>query len=158
MASITNANGNTFQFEYGAGRVVRRVDALGQATAFTYDANGHQLTSTTTRTAADGTVRVLTIGAGYDAQGRVIAQTDALGGVTRRESDAAGNRTATIAPLGRRTEYRYDERNKLVEPIFPDASPATLSDNPRTRSEYDANGRETARVDELGRRTEYRYD
>ena len=50
------------------------------------------------------------------------------------------------------TEYRYDERDKLIETIFPDATPANSSDNPRTKSEYDAAGREIARLDELGRR------
>ena len=53
---------------------------------------------------------------------------------------------------------RYDERNQLIETILPDATPADLSDNPRTRNEYDDAGRETARIDELGRRTEYQYD
>jgi RHS repeat-associated protein len=150
--------GATTGLEYdSAGRVLRQTDALGHVTAYTYDADGNQLTQTTTLTTPAGPRTVITTSA-YDDNGRVIAVTDAEGGVTRTEYDAAGNRTATIDPLGRRTEFRYDERGKLVETIFPDATPGDLSDNPRTKSEYDAAGRETARIDELGRRTETHYD
>ncbi|MHB0954937.1 MAG: putative Ig domain-containing protein [Pirellulaceae bacterium] len=156
--SMTDAAGNVTQFQYAFGRLVRQVNPLGHVTSFTYDANGNELTLTSTQTAADGTVRTLTTRTEYDAEGRVTAVIDAEGGVTRSEYDAVGNRTAKIDALGRRTVYRYDERDELVETIFPDQTPADLSDNPRTQSEYDDVGRETARIDELGRRTEYVYD
>src|SRR5262249_37076125 len=83
---IRDADRNTTQFEYdAAGNVARRADALGHATAYTHDAGGRELTSTTTLTAADGTVRTLTTGTAYDPEGRVVAVTDAEGGVTRTE-------------------------------------------------------------------------
>ncbi len=156
--SVTDAKGNVTQFDYADGHLLRQVDPLGNATTFTYDTNGNQLTVNTSLTAADGTVRTLTTWTEYDAEGRVVAVTDAEGGITRTEYDAVGNSTARIDALGRRTEYRYDERDKLIETIFPDETPADSADNPRIQSDYDGAGRETARIDELGRRTEYEYD
>ncbi len=155
---IEDVQGNTTQFETSGGLLMRQVDSLGHATMFVYDVNGNEMTSSTTRTTANGTVRTMTTVKEYDAKGRVVSITDAEGGVSRFDYDAANNKVATTDPLGRRTEYRFDERNLLIETIFPDDTEAILSDNPRVRSEYDAIGRATARIDELGRRTEYQYD
>jgi RHS repeat-associated protein len=150
-SSITDADGNTTQNQYGAaGNLVLHIDSRGNSTAYTSDANGNQLTATTTLTADDGTVRTLTTATQYDAQGRVISVTDADGGITRTEYDAAGNKTASIDALGRRTTYVYDSRNRLIETDYPDGS--------TTKLEYNAAGLKTASIDELGRRTEYQYD
>jgi RHS repeat-associated protein len=157
-SAIIDALGNVTRVETVNGLVTREVDTLGHAMSYTYDANGNELTSTTTRTAADGTVQIVTTAAEYDAAGRVIKVIDAKGGVTRTEYDAAGRIVGTIDPLGRRTEYRYDERSLLVETVLPDETPADLTDNPRTKGEYDAIGRLIASIDELGRRTELQYD
>lgn len=157
--SVSDGDGNTTQFLYdGDGRPVLVVDPLGNATAFTYDANGNQRTSTSTLTAADGTLRTVTTANDYDAEGRLLATTNAEGGVTRSQYDAAGNKTATIDPLGQRTTYIYDDKNELIETIYPDDTPSDDADNPRTRTEYDAAGRQTATIDALGRRTQYQYD
>jgi RHS repeat-associated protein len=156
--SMMDALGNVTTFETVNGLLVREVDPLGHALTYTYDENGNRLTSTSSVTAADGSLRSLATATEYDGEGRVIEVTDAEGGVTRTEYDAAGNRTAKIDALGRRTVYRYDTRDLLIETIYPDETPHDISDNPRTKSEYDAAGQETARIDELGRRTEYRYD
>ncbi len=155
---IEDPKGNKMLFDVSAGLLSRQVDSLGHATQFTYDANGNELISSKKQTKADGTVRTLTTSKSYDDQGRVVSITNAEGGVSRAEFDAAGNRVATIDPLGRRTELRYDDRNLLVETLFPDDTPAISTDNPRIRTEYDANGLVTARIDELSRRTEFQYD
>jgi RHS repeat-associated protein len=156
--SLTDANGNTTSFAYdGAGHLLQQTDALGNLTVYTYDANGNRLTETRTLTTPAGP-RTLVTTYGYDANGRVTSVTDPEGGITRTEYDAAGNRTATVDALGRRTEYRYDDRGELIATIYPDATPNDLSDNPTTRSEYDAAGHKTADVDEAGRRTTYKYD
>jgi YD repeat-containing protein len=158
MTSMTDASGGSTSFTYdGSGNVTRQVDALGNATTYTYDANGNRITETRTVTTPAGP-RTLVTTTAYDDNGRAVAVTDAEGHTTRTEYDAAGNRTATIDALGRRTEFRYDERGQLVETIYPDDTPADLTDNPRTSSEYDAAGGETAKIDELGRRTEMKYD
>lgn len=159
VTARTDQLGQTTRYQYdAAGRPTAVVDALGNTTTSTYDERGNQLTSTSALTAADGTVRLLTTRTAYDDLGRVSTDTDAEGGVTRSEYDASGNRTATIDPLGRRTEYRYDERSRLVETVYPDDTPADHSDNPRTRTEFDAAGRAIGSIDELGRRTESQYD
>ncbi|MCF7962081.1 MAG: putative Ig domain-containing protein [Pirellula sp.] len=153
-----NLAGNATQFVYdSAGRVTRQTDALNRATTYTYDTNGNQVTETRTLTTPGG-IRSLVTTLEYDKNGRVVSRKDPEGNITRTEYDSAGNKIADIDALGRRTEYRYDERGQLTETIFPDATPSILTDNPRTRTEYDAAGRETARVDELGRRTEFQYD
>jgi RHS repeat-associated protein len=156
--SLTDAAGNETSFEYdSAGHVVRQVDAVGHATSFTYDADGNQLTRTTTVTTPAG-LRTLVTSTSYDADGRVTSMTDAEGNVTRTEYDAAGNRAAQVDALGRKTQFVYDERGKLIKTIYADNTPNDSSDNPTTQSEYDAAGHEIARIDELGRRTEMKYN
>ncbi len=98
----------------------------------------------------------------YDAQGRTIKITFAKGtadeAAQQFEYDLAGNQTANIDELGRRTEYRYDLQNRLIATIYPDNTPETLADNPRTQTEYDLRGNQVAVIDELGRRTTFAYD
>ncbi|MFN0054155.1 MAG: putative Ig domain-containing protein [Planctomycetales bacterium] len=157
--SVTDTMGQTTRLDVdSAGHLLKRTDPLGNATTFTYDANGNQLSSTSTQTAANGTVRTRTSTSAYDPEGRLNSMTDTAGGVTRFEYDAAGNRTASIDPLGRRTNFVYDDRNHVIAIIEPDATPGNLADNPTMRIEYDAVGRTTARIDPLGRRTEYLHD
>ena len=59
---------------------------------------------------------------GYDEEGNVISQTDRL---------------------GRTTRMSYDAANRLLETIFPDTTPGSDLDNPRTMNEYDTAGRLT---------------
>jgi len=78
--------------------------------------------------------------------------------VTGTEYDAAGNVTAATDPLGRRTEYRYDGQNRLVETVYPDATPGDDSDNSRARIEYDDAGQETAKLAPKSAITTYAVD
>ena len=159
VISRTDQLGRTTSFEYDAdGRVIQGTDPLGNETTYTYDEMGHQITKSTTQTAADGSVRTLITRTDYDDLGRAIAVTDPNGDVTRTEYDANGNITATIDPLGRRMEYVYDDQNRLIQTIYPDSTPANEADNPRAEIEYDAAGQNSATIDELGRRTTYQYD
>ena len=155
--------GSTMTFEYdGAGNMTRQVDALGNATTYTYDANGNQVSQTTTVTTPAGP-RTLVTTTQYDGNSRPVKVTDAEGHVTRTEYDALGNQMAAIDALGRRTEFRYDERGLLPETVFPDATPdrPTILDlrirrgrsrnrfhrraGPATNFHYDALGRLTKR-------------
>jgi RHS repeat-associated protein len=74
------------------------------------------------------------------------------------EYDENGNTIANRDRGGRVTRKRYDEADRLVETILPDATPGTDIDNPRTFNEYDAAGRLTATIDARNKRTEYGYD
>jgi YD repeat-containing protein len=42
--------------------------------------------------------------------------------VTSYEYDKNGNQVLMLDPLGRKTEYRYDSRNRLVETVNPDGT------------------------------------
>ncbi len=157
LASFGDGAGTT-SFEYdSSGNVTRQVDAEGNETTFTYDANGNQLTETRTLTSPDGVITLVTT-TEYDSEGRVIKVTDPEGGVTETKYDAVGNRIEEIDAKGRSTKFVYDERGLLVETIYPDRTPEDDTDNPRTKTEYDAAGQVTAEIDELGRKTQFVYD
>ena len=64
--------------------------------------------------------------------------------------DALGNQTATIDALGRRTEFRYDDRGQLVGLDFADGTSTSIGD--------DALGRRTSSTDRAGRVTRFEYD
>ncbi len=155
--SFTIGPGNT-QIEYDLrGRPVKKTTPSGEVIESIFDANGNEIE--THSTIGIGTSAVVAITkTKFDAKGQVIEVIDPLGGVTRHEYNAAGLRTATVDALGRTTKMLYEERGLLIETIYPDSTPGTDSDNPRTRSEYDAAGREVGKIDEAGRRTALVYD
>jgi len=66
--------------------------------------------------------------------------------------------TCTLDALGQETHFIYDKLGRLTETIAPDATPADLTDNPRTKTQYDKAGRVLAQIDERGNRTEFEYD
>jgi RHS repeat-associated protein len=72
------------------------------------------------------------------------------GNETHYEYDNANRRTAMIDALNHRTEYTYDDYDRLVHTTFADGSFRT--------TEYDKAGRKTAEVDQEGKRTEFAYD
>ena len=157
LTSFGDAAGTT-DFEYDSfGNVTREVDAEKNETIFTYDANGNQLTATTTLTTPNE-VRTLVTKTEYDAEGRVIKVTDPEEGVTETIYDAVGNVVEEIDAKERSTKFEYDDRGLLTETILPDDTPNDDTDNPFTETEYDAAGRVTAEIDELERKTEFEYD
>ncbi|MBN3567256.1 DUF6531 domain-containing protein [Burkholderia cenocepacia] len=105
----------------------------------------------------------------YNDEGLVTAETDPLGHCTRSEWEL-GRLMARIDPLGRRTDYRYDERGQLtsvvessgrtVEFDYDDEQRLTgtrLPNGGRIRLEYDHLYRLIARTEPDGNRTAYRY-
>ncbi len=113
----------------GTGKLIRSIDAKGNATQYQ-----------------------------YDAAGRNTHVTDALGHTTEYQYDSRGNRTAMIDALGHETRYVYDAANRLIETIQADDTPADDTDNPRITTGYDALGRKTGQTDQAGRTTQYEYD
>ena len=161
-------SGNVLSIEEGANDITRysydifgnrtsKTDALGNTTTYTYDKNGNQLIRTMQMTTPTG-IRTLTTTSTYDSANNVTSILDAEGNLTRYEYDANNNQTAIVDALGRRTEMRYDDKNKLVETILPDDTPNDLTDNPRIKATYDAAGNRTSITDADGRTTAYTQD
>lgn len=69
---------------------------------------------------------------------------------TQYEYDAANRRTAMVDALNQRTEFLYDDYDRLVKTIFADGTFKT--------TEYDAAGHKVAEVDQANKRTEFAYD
>ncbi|MEL4897465.1 putative Ig domain-containing protein [Crocosphaera sp. Alani8] len=158
LLSLTDADNNITRFEYDLrGNVTRIIDANGHQTNYTYDDSGNQLTESKTVTTAEGIVTVLTQNT-YDKQGNLLSTTDAENNTTYYEYNELNQQTAVIDALLRRTEYRYDDKGQLVETIYPDSTPETLDDNPRTITVYDRGSRQKATIDQAGKVTYYNYD
>jgi RHS repeat-associated protein len=132
------------------GRPTAVTDAEGNTTHTEYDALGHQ---TATVDALGRRTQLL-----YDDRGELIETDFADGTNSKLAYDDAGHRISSTDRAGRVTYFQYDALGRLITTIYPDATPADLSDNPRTSTEYDAAGHVTAQVDELGNRTEFTYD
>lgn len=176
LLTITDPLGNVQRFSYASGgRIATRTDALGTVTSYAYDGRGALLGEDVT--AADGTLlsrktftynangnktsesvyRIiggvltpLTTTFAYDANRRLIRSTDALGNISRTEYDAAGNVSAQIDALGRRTEFSYSARGQRIR--------TTHADGSSTSQTYDGAGNVISRTDEGGRVTRFEYD
>jgi RHS repeat-associated protein len=139
-------------------------------TAYTYDDKGR----VTATTQPDGSVSTTTWNAIdrpveecvqqrcttylYDNQGRLTKTTHPNGTWDAKVYDANGNVIAETDTDGRTTKFVFDAADRQIETIFPDDTPGTDTDNPRTRSVYDAAGRLEMVVDENGHITSYGYD
>ncbi|EHJ09603.1 RHS repeat-associated core domain-containing protein [Crocosphaera watsonii] len=158
LASITEVPNRVRNFKYdGLGNLISEIDALGNEKNYTYDENGNVLTETTVLTTNEG-VRNLTSTKTYNEQGLVSSLLDAEGNLTQYEYDANGNQTAIIDALGQRIEYRYDEKNQLIETIYPDETPENDTDNLRIETSYDKAGNKLSFTDVAGRNTLFEYD
>ncbi|MBN3815101.1 LysM peptidoglycan-binding domain-containing protein [Paraburkholderia sp. Se-20369] len=89
------------------------------------------------------------------AKPAVAKSWDALGYSKVSQYDGFGNLRTTLDELGRRTDYIYDARNRLIEVDRP-----VLANGKRSidRYEYDALDRRVAHVDALGGRERTYYD
>jgi RHS repeat-associated protein len=150
LISRTDALGCETRYQTdAAGKVIEEKDALGHVTTHAYGPNGERLTTRRTRTTASG-VETLETKQVYDRQGRVIETREADGSVTRTAFDGDGRQTATIDPLGRRTDQEHDDLGRLVRTRHADGTFEETS--------FDAEGRRVASTDRAGRRTEYTND
>ncbi|MEG3928593.1 putative Ig domain-containing protein [Microcoleus sp. T3_D1] len=150
--SLTDANGNQTKFEYDAfGNVIRQSDALGNETTYAYDSKGNILAETVTVTTPNG-LRQQTANWTYNTQGLVLSQTNSAGNITRYEYDAFGNLTVFVeeGTIARRTEYRYNAKNQLVETLYADGT--------SEKSVYDEAGRLIAETDRTNQTTRYIYN
>ena len=98
----------------------------------------------------------------YNAIGRLMAVTYAVGTLDEAmqsfEYDAAGNQTAVIDENGNRTEFLYDELNRLTRLTEPDPDGNEQLDSPVTEFIYDERGNLTMTFDARGNKTTNTYD
>ncbi len=104
-----------------------------------------------------GTVTSMT----YTARGLLASMTQAVGTpdetTTTFEYDASDNLTAVIDGIGRRTEYAYDNLNRLIS-LTQGATPGPGPQQHYWQFTYDAAGNRTHVTDPMGNVTEYVYD
>jgi RHS repeat-associated protein len=140
-----------------SGFKTRSVDAMGNETLYTPDANGNILTETTQLTTPTG-VRTLVTTKTYDKSGKVKTVLDAENNLTQYDYDANGNQTVMIDAQGRRTEMKYNAKNQLMETVYPDATPDNPDDNLRVKYTYDLEGNKTGIINPDGQATTYSYN
>ncbi|OLL30852.1 hypothetical protein BTH42_14850 [Burkholderia sp. SRS-W-2-2016] len=89
------------------------------------------------------------------AQPAVAQSWDAMGYSKRFSYDALGNLRVSVDELSRRTDYTYDNANRLIEIARP-----ALANGQRSidRYEYDSSGNRIAHTDALGGRERIYYD
>ena len=184
LLSFTNAEGETEQFTRdNFGRPTSYTDAVGNETTFEYskfndpdktiftdgsftlrekDSRG-LLVSFTTEVGAESTIE-------YDASGRSTHTIDSLGRVNETVFDD-DLLVKVIDPLGRETNFEYDDKNRLIKTVDPiggetdrtyDANNQLLTvTNPEgqvTRWAYNSIGENTSITDAKDRTTYYEYD
>ena len=152
QTSITDAAGNVTPFEYDARRqpdaADRRPRATRRPTPTTPTATSSPQTTTLTTPAG---VRTLVTTTDVRRQRPADRRSPTPRGTSPAPSTTrSATRRPTIDALGRRTEFRYDDRGQLVETIFADG---TDDDRPA----YDAAGRrDRRRPTAAGRTTQLR--
>ena len=110
------------------GNLLRTTDADGVSVAYAYDL--------------------------YDRRTREMRDPDAtVDGdelVTAYVYSRSGDLLSAVDPAGRKTEFHYDKKHRLVETVFADGS--------RTRTTFDGANNAVRTTDEMGRTTSFEYD
>ncbi len=164
VSSETNANDATTQYYYDTmGRVVTKIDALGNQTRYMYDAAGRNTGYQT----ADGNSVTYT----YDKAGCMTSLKNAVGYVYNYEYDGMGNVTTLTDPLGNAATFTYDGLYNTTSTAY-DAEHVTSAtfdafSQPLTETDeegatvtytYDGTGNILSRTDARGNATTYTYD
>ncbi len=153
----------TLDYEYNdEGDLLLTIQPDGRIDENRYDSAGQITDTLVWRNRAD-----------YDSANDSLArktnyQRDASGNVTRitlpdsstvnMVYDAENRKIEEIGQLGHSTKFEYNGEGQLRFTIYPDSTPGSDADNPRSEIVYDAAGRETDIIDELGNRTEILYN
>jgi RHS repeat-associated protein len=129
-------------------------------TSYTYDPDGNTLTETVTDLTGGDPARTFTYT--YDAYGHQETSTDFEGGVVRTTWDTFGQQATITDEVGSVFGYTYTSRGELESrrlknwigsPVNPQASKEIVL----ASFSYDASGRLEAQVDAMGRKTSYTY-
>jgi RHS repeat-associated protein len=161
MCSCGGSQSQTWTYD-GQLNVTAMTNALNQATTYTYDENGNQLTETDVLGTRSYT---------YNSLGQVLTSTDVMNGVTTSTYDARGNLLSVKDNLGYTTSFTYDARGLLLTVTDARAKVTTFAYNATgdltqktdaaaaiTKFAYDARGRVTSTTDALGKVTSFGYD
>jgi RHS repeat-associated protein len=171
-AGSAGSSTSTLNYFYdAAGRTLRTVNALGEATVTTTDALGRPVLNqikdgndtvirqTSYAYSADHQAVTVTTGSGAAAltrttytglAGRLLLEIDGLGKTTRQTYDLSGNRLTTTDPLARTTTWSYNALNQPLTQTLPDGHATTFT--------HDAAGNLTARAMAGGPTAESTYD
>jgi RHS repeat-associated protein len=166
ICTYVTGNGGQRQDVYSGNVLTERIDALGDVTAYAYDANGDK----TAITDPDGNTTLMS----YDAIGNMTTRT-APAPVSATETwtyDGMNDVTTHTDPDGNVTSYSYDSRGNLTQTSLPDGSTisatfslttgeVTSDTDPRGKTTtyvYDGSGQLTSSTDPAGNATTYGYD
>lgn len=145
-------------YDYNAaGHLTKLTDANNHATTYTYDANGNQLTATTTRTDENGAARTLVREQEYDDANRLVRSWDPMhprsaGHQPASETiyDENGKPVVTYDAQRRATTSIYNARGELIRAEYADTTTESTA--------YDAEGRREYHTDRRGKVTQFLYD
>lgn len=164
-ATVTDARGNQWKDVYSGNVLVKRIDPLGNTTAFTRDNDMNLVAvrdpkNNVTTMTYDGSGNMLSRTApaplsysetwAYNARNDVTSYKNGRGNTTSFGYDAAGNLTSTTAPGSVLTQYGRDARGLLTSITDPRSKTTTFT--------RDADGNVTAITTPLGEQTTLGYN
>jgi RHS repeat-associated protein len=143
--------GNSREYQFDEfGNEITQLDRNGYALDFTFNANGVNTGSSTTRTDPNGGQVPLSTVIDVNGNGSWTSVTDPLGHVTSQELDTLGRLQATIDPMGRRVEMRGNDTPIAESVIFPGDQSLAY--------EFDLNNQVTSITNKGGFKEKYAYD
>lgn len=151
--TVIAPGGATMRFTYDAwGRLLTETDALGIVTKYEYDARGNLVRKIVDYT-ADASGRNVVTEATYNPHDQLTSEFTYADGLAVGHSDTLDiNRKLALRRdgLGRRTVYRYDSADQLINVIDPTSAVITLT--------YTADGQVETTTDAEGSVTRIEYD
>ena len=134
------------------GRVIKQTLADGAVYQIQYD-HVDGATVGTLVTHPDGSQRRVVFGDGMYPVSDTLAYGTPLAQEYRFERDAQGRMTARIDPIGRRTEYEYDDYGQVVKTTWLAGTSQAVS----SQTSYTSEGRVASITDPLNRTTSLEY-
>ncbi|WP_157255002.1 LamG-like jellyroll fold domain-containing protein [Nonomuraea typhae] len=169
--SAAHPNGVETTFVYDpAGRLVTQTDLAvkneisgvihTRQAAFTYDADGNQLTQSTADLTGGDPTRVTT--QTYDSRGRLESVTGPEGGVVRQTWNTLGQLLTLTDARGTVVEYAYSKRGEQITKTLKGWTGSPVNPQPATdvvveSYAYDPAGRLAAQANAMGRKTSFTY-